>query len=831
MPITLLTGPANAGKAHAVLDALRGHVARGRQPLLVVPTGADADIYRRELAQRGPICGARTILFAGLVEQIALRAAPRTRAVEPLGPAARERLLAHHAAAQWPQVASGGQGLARALARIVSELRVAAVAPARLRETLRDDADAARIAAVYERYAQTLDEIDRTDPEARARGALDVLRRAPSLWRDTPVLFYGFDDLTALQLDAIETLGVHVDAPVMVSLAYEPGRAAFAGRAWAFQELSPNAADHVRLSSTGDHYAPRARAALHHLERGLFEPGAGRVDPAGSVMLMEGASEREELRLVAERARALIEAGCEPSEIAIVHRHPASIAEALADALEDAGVPHGLRTDAQFAHTALGRSLLGTLRSGSAAADARVEATLGDLLAFLRAPGVLERVDLADRLEETALRTGVADAAGGWALWESEHWPLDRLARISAAAAQGPLALIERAERDLMWLFAAPRSRAAATLAPDQDQEADALRAALGALAQLRTLADVDERLLDGPRGIIDTLAGLSLPRRIRSLPHAVAVLDPLSLRARRVRALLLCGLQDGVFPASAAPEPILSEPLRQLVGQRLAGPRFARREDALAAERYLLYATVSRPEELLCVSWHAADDEGAATPPSLFLDDICDLFDVVLWEQRVRSPADRGEPRGSAACGREAGPELLRDERLLEQLRERTVWSASSLEQWAACPVRWFVERVLAAGELSLRRSRSRAAASPTPRCETFWRGCAARQGPLASRRSGCPRILRAAYRHRGPEVRPPRRLCQKSRPTFGSPPVPAALRPQGIALNSSLRHREAPEAPRRSKALAPADLASGLPGARDALRKDAAMHMPTSP
>lgn len=730
MPITLVTGPANAGKARAVIDAVREHVAGRRQPLLVVPTGADADIYRRELAQQGPVCGARTILFAGLLDQVALRASPRMRALAPLGALARERLLLHLAAEQWPQAASGGRGIAMALGRLVAELRVAAVTPSRLSEALRGDRDAARIAAVYQRYVQTLQEIERTDVEARARAALDALRGAPSLWRDAPVLFYGFDDLTALQLDAIETLGVHVDAPVTVSLAYEPGRAAFAGRAWAFQELLPNASRHVQLSSSGEHYEEHARGALHHLERGLFEPGAGTIDPCGSVMLVEGSSERQELALAAERARALIDAGCRPSEIAIVHRHPAAIAESLAEALDGAGVPHGLRADARFSHTALGRALLGMLRSGSAAVDATVEATLGDLLAFLRAPGVLAREDLADRLEERALRAGVADAAGGWALWESEHWPFDRLARISAAAQAGALALIERAERDLMWLFAAPRARAAATLAADQDQEAEALRAALAALAQLRELAVADERLLDGPRGIIDALAGLPLPPRHKSLPHAVAVLDPLSLRARRVRALLLCGLQDGVFPASAASEPILSEPLRDLVVQHVAGPRFGRREDALAAERYLLYATVSRPQELLCVSWHAADDEAAATPPSLFLDDICELFEPALWERRVRSPAAAGEsshdaavpPHGAAESSRHAaepshlrngvsgglaadrpapGPELLGDERLLEQLRQRSIWSASSLEQWASCPVRWFVERVLRAADL----------------------------------------------------------------------------------------------------------------------------------
>ncbi len=57
MPITLITGPANAGKAELVLDAVCAHLERGQRPLLVVPTRADALHYRRELAVRGAVIG------------------------------------------------------------------------------------------------------------------------------------------------------------------------------------------------------------------------------------------------------------------------------------------------------------------------------------------------------------------------------------------------------------------------------------------------------------------------------------------------------------------------------------------------------------------------------------------------------------------------------------------------------------------------------------------------------------------------------------------------------------------------------------------------------
>jgi hypothetical protein len=113
MPITLVTGPANAGKAQVVMDAVRRHVAHGAEPVLVVPTRADADHYRRELAGEGAMIGVRVERFEGLIGEAVRRAGVGGSA---LGALARERALA---------AAAGGQtapGFVRALAAFVSEL-------------------------------------------------------------------------------------------------------------------------------------------------------------------------------------------------------------------------------------------------------------------------------------------------------------------------------------------------------------------------------------------------------------------------------------------------------------------------------------------------------------------------------------------------------------------------------------------------------------------------------------------------------------------------------------------------------------------------------------
>src|SRR3954447_16471420 len=65
--LKLVTGPANSAKAAVVLDGVRA--ALDRDPLLVVPTAADAERYRRELAEDDAVFGPRVLRFAVVRER------------------------------------------------------------------------------------------------------------------------------------------------------------------------------------------------------------------------------------------------------------------------------------------------------------------------------------------------------------------------------------------------------------------------------------------------------------------------------------------------------------------------------------------------------------------------------------------------------------------------------------------------------------------------------------------------------------------------------------------------------------------------------------------
>jgi ATP-dependent helicase/nuclease subunit B len=716
VPLTLITGPANAEKARVVLDGYRAALARGRAPILVVPTFADVERYRTELAAGGVVFGAQVVQFAWLMEEAARRGGLRGR---PLGRLARERVAAAAVArtdlrALAPSAST--RGFVRELLRFVDELEERRVTPQRLAQALRAWAagDPGRraygdeVAALYGAYRRALERLGRLDAHLYAAAALDGLRERPAAWGSTPVFFYGFDDLQALQRDAVEALAA-TGSEVTLSLSYEPGRMAFAGRATTFAELHREGVTHRALQARAEHYAPASRDALHHLERGLFELADDQlfdpdpVDPGAAVALLQGGGERAELELVAaEIARLVTDDGMAPEEIAVVLRRPRDAAALLTEVFAAFGVRIALPRGVAFGHTALGRGLVALLRC------ALLDGSAGDLLAWLRTPGLLRRSELADRLEAAARQAGARTADAARELWEAEHWPLDAIDRVRDAHRRGGAELLARLSAELAGLFAAPRRRAAEVLTGPVAQDAAVLRAGRRALDQLAAVVATDVALAPAPSELAALLDELEVPIGGRPAPGLVSVTDPLSLRARRVRALFACGLQEGVFPAAPRAEPFFGDAERDEIAAA-SGLRLRRRDD-LGAERYLFYATVSRPEERLYLSWHEAGDDGEQAVPSFFISDVCDLFGPELSQRRRMrtlgevgwpsgAPTQRERLRAEAAAGprhREAPIAPLRDPALVAELRERPTWSASGIELWAGCPVKWFVERRL---------------------------------------------------------------------------------------------------------------------------------------
>src|SRR5919199_1050224 len=185
MPLTLVTGPANAGKAGRILGAYRDRIAE--EPVLVVPAWRDVLHAQRELAGRGAVFGTRVVRFRWLFQPVAERAGAAVGRPRFATPAQRELLVEHAiATAQLDALAASAArpGFARAADRFFGELGRASVDPARFWQ---------------------------------ARRALDALRENPESWGRSPVFAYGFDDFDPLQLELIELLAGPAAADVAVS--------------------------------------------------------------------------------------------------------------------------------------------------------------------------------------------------------------------------------------------------------------------------------------------------------------------------------------------------------------------------------------------------------------------------------------------------------------------------------------------------------------------------------------------------------------------------------------------------------------------------------------
>jgi RecB family exonuclease len=520
---------------------------------------------------------------------------------------------------------------------------------------------------------------------------------------------------------------------VCVALPYEPGRVAFAGRAATVEELRPLATEVVHLPERSEHYAPSARPALHHLERALFEPSPRRLAPNGAVRLLEAGGERPEAELVGAEVLELMRKGIEAQDIAVLLRGDAGTAALFAQVLAGYGIPVTHDRRVSLSRTRLGAGVL------AGAHAALPGGTAGDLLTWLRTPGRLADPALADALDVRVRRGGVRSVRTARAIWEDRLAapPLTGLDTFAAAADDGPEALLDALEAEAEAIWTAPHRRRAEVLAAEDLTDARVAADLRAAAAELRALAAADASLLGTPAELLDALgavevrepsavAGAALgapaeavldaaadPKASAAPSHGVLLADPLAIRARRFRAVFVCGLQDGEFPRRPIPEPFLSDDDRRGIASA-AGLRLPLHEDVLDRERSLFYAAVSRPEDVLFLSWRSSDEEGDPLAPSAFLDDVHALFTDDLWEERgtrlladvTWRPRDAPTPhelrRAYAAATSQPEPAPLgmpATETVRGLLAARETEPARGLEAFAACGVRWLVEQALRPG------------------------------------------------------------------------------------------------------------------------------------
>ncbi len=348
------------------------------------------------------------------------------------------------------------------------------------------------------------------------------------------------------------------------------------------------------------------------------------------------------------------------------------------------------------------------------------EPLASDVLAYLRAPGLLDSPAPVDELAAELARRGLVSAADARSL--ARGVPLDGIDNLRFAS-DPAAALALHARR----LLAASRPGAAARLSDDEAVDARAAAAVLRALGELTEL-----HRLDGAE-LVEQIETLEVDLDADPDPEAFLVAEPLAIRARRFRRVIVAGLCEGEFPSPTdAGDPFLGEDRRRELALA-SGLALGTEPDPLARERYLLYACVSRATERVSFSYRSSDEDGNLVLPSPFLADLDQLLDSG-WRQRRRqrlladvvwSPQDAptqrerelasvasgcvppGSPAGVAgdpdlAAGPGSGPTRRLGEVAMQHVRHGRRVSAGALELFASCPVKWLVERQLQPGALA---------------------------------------------------------------------------------------------------------------------------------
>jgi ATP-dependent helicase/DNAse subunit B len=701
--LSLVVGPAHAGKIERLLD--RFVALLDRDPWLIVPNRADVERVERELIERcGGLLAGTVGTFDTLFEAVAQGGDSRRR---PLGDVERG-LLVRRLVQVAPDEGARFAGYADAVGRALAELDSALLEPTELPEPLASFAQA---------YRAELDRLEAWDRGLVRRRAIERLTRDFDAWDGAPVLAHGFEDLTGAEWRLLEALAARTD--VYVSLPYEPGRAVYAS-------LRRTAEDLASLSGgTVAELPPRSREflppALAHLERRLFTEGTSRAPLDGSIRFLEGAGTRGTLELVAEEALALVRAGTEPEEIAVVCPSADAVRLSLGAAFGALGVPVAIEARTELRATALGSALVSLLRF------AWLDGERPELYGFLRSPySGLARRDV-DWIEGRLRGRGIRAR--------------DRAAEVTAELRDGrPLAALELLAAEgspasaVRSLASSMLRNAHGTAAPPPGSR---VRADLQAYdAAMRVLDELELLSVNGSEaGAADVLMALeraTVRGERPGAPGRVAVLDLQRARTRRFDTVFVLGLEQGVLPRRPRVEPFLDDDARRSLDAR-RGARLAR-PDPASRDRYLFATACSRPRRRLVLVRQAVGDEGTPREPSPFWEAVREVFDeddvrrhttrrplsaltreieaAPTERERLRALADVAArtPGEAAALARANGwnrrleratrafdrPTRITHERALRLLGSREAYSVSELERMASCSSAWFVERYL---------------------------------------------------------------------------------------------------------------------------------------
>jgi ATP-dependent helicase/DNAse subunit B len=702
--LTLIAGPAHAGKVERLLD--RYLEVLDREPVLIVPNVSDIARRERDLLRRcGVLLAGSVETFDGLFRRIA-RGDPDAR---PVATDVQRTLVVRRAidAAVLNGLGRSARfgGFADTLLSTLGELESGLLDPDQV------DGDLARL---YASYRAELDAVGLWDRDLLRRRAAERLGSDFAAWSGEPVFAYGFEDLTGAEWALLEALAARAD--VEVSLPYEPGRAAFESLRRTQEDLATLAAGRIEeLAPRSHEFTP---LALAHLERSLFTDAPEQVEIDGAVRFFEGAGTRGALELVGEELLGLIRGGTPPEQIALVCPTVDRWRAPLETALGTLGIPYALESgELRLGQTTFGHALVGLLRFAWLGGGRR------ELFSYLRAP-------------YSGLARKSVDFVEGRLRGRAVHAPErveEEMTRLREGATIPALDALRAAPEPVEAVRALAASMLRNAYGLEEPPVGEGSRLDLRAHeAVVRLLAELDAWPGElSPEDVVAALERLPVRPGAAGAAGRVAVLDLHLVRTRSYEIVFVLGLEEGTFPRRDRVSPFLDEDARKSLEVRA---RLAR-ADQVARERYLFYTACTRAARRLYLVREAAGDEGGVREPSPFWEETRALFgldEVARWTRRrplsqltwplESAPSERERLRALAALAAQdedgaaavalangwdrrldralkafSKPTRLVNPVVLDWLTEKTTFNVTELERFADCSSAWLFERVIA--------------------------------------------------------------------------------------------------------------------------------------
>lgn|GEM_PF-3311163 len=669
MPLTIVTGRANAGKTRILHEAVERSLDAGDSPVLLLPALPDVERVQRELAEKG-MSGVRIAAFdTWFAGQWAVHGDGRRLVSEherrALVVRAIERTALRHVAES-----SAFLGFAAVVTSLVRN-----VGSSDLLRMPKHDDRLAEIVHVVESYTRLLESHWLVEQSVAMRG---LGTSPPRL--DGVVAVNRFVTLSEPQEHLIR--GISSVGEVYVSLTWERGHAATEWITELVERLLNCGASHTVCPPKP------ARDELDLLEAGLFRPSAT-ITPTGTVRLVHATGPEEEVAAVFEEIEGFVRRGVRPDRIAVAFRDPDRRIHLLSAAAAKVAAPVRIEALRPLARMPFGAALMALLDVVRKETRDRTR-----FLAFASSPysGVpLDRVAAADLGWRRARLSGVD-------LLESACSLGSNISSIVAAALRvtGKDTVSDDGWKQLAGLMlSAARDR-------HPVGSVEALQDAVcheGVVAMASSLAQVSggqARLDDA----IEALRSIHVPVVLGPEGPAVVVTEAHRLQSRRYEVLIVAGLSADEFSPDR-PKRLAREIAEALgVDDRAAGSE---------SERALFYSLVTKAARQLVLVDPTASPGGDGPRRSSFVDDVLDLYrssqERAEGDAPSQPPPGRGGPDGlpgrselslgvdRSSLRRRAAPGLL-DIQCPEvgkvDSREYTV---SELETYLKCPFRWFAQ------------------------------------------------------------------------------------------------------------------------------------------